>query len=191
MYGGGDKDYNDCNFSINNAIRGVASTVSTVSQTLDIYVPFLGFGDASIWADFSFYGEGSNGELLWKLNNFDFNEQDLASSASFVGTWAFDENVVTFSADGTYTGNFIYKASDACGSGETGIETGKYSYDTTLNMLLGDATTDENGCVGFAKHGLPFAVKVTSINESTLTLQIEYEGTDGQIVSYPATWTRQ
>jgi hypothetical protein len=46
----------------------------TVSQNLDIYIPSLQYntplGSQNIWVKLGFHGQGPNGELLWKLNNF-------------------------------------------------------------------------------------------------------------------------
>jgi hypothetical protein len=51
-----------------------SSETGTVSSNLDIHVPSLNyetsFGTLNIWVDFQFHGEGTNGELLWKLKNY-------------------------------------------------------------------------------------------------------------------------
>jgi hypothetical protein len=49
----------------------------TVSANLDINIPSLNYtsllGTQNIWALFEFYGNGLNGELLWKLTNYGEN----------------------------------------------------------------------------------------------------------------------
>ena len=51
--------------------------IGTISSDLDIHMPSLNYqsleGLQSLWVNFEYYGEGSNGELLWKLKEFGAN----------------------------------------------------------------------------------------------------------------------
>lgn len=53
------------------------SGAGTVSQNLDIHMPSLNytsiFGTQNIWASFIYHGQGSAGELIWKLVDFGSN----------------------------------------------------------------------------------------------------------------------
>ncbi len=55
-----------------------SSLAGTVSSNLDIHAPSLDYqsllGTQNIWADFEFYGENENGELLWKLKDYGVNK---------------------------------------------------------------------------------------------------------------------
>ncbi len=54
-----------------------SSEAGTVLSNLDIHMPSLDYqtllGTQNIWVDFEYYGEGSNGELLWKLKDYGAN----------------------------------------------------------------------------------------------------------------------
>ena len=54
------------------------STIGTVSPDLDIHMPSLNYqsleGIQNLWADFEYYGQGKNGELLWKLKEYGVNK---------------------------------------------------------------------------------------------------------------------
>jgi hypothetical protein len=49
-----------------------------VKPNLDIHMPSLNYqspeGLQNLWADFEYYGQGSNGELLWKLKEYGVNQ---------------------------------------------------------------------------------------------------------------------
>ncbi len=52
--------------------------VGTVSSNLDIHMPLLNYqsltGIQNIWADFEYYGQDENGDLLWRLKDFGTNK---------------------------------------------------------------------------------------------------------------------
>ena len=52
--------------------------IGTVESNLDIHMPSLNYqslkGNKNLWADFEYYGQGSNGELLWKLKEYGVNQ---------------------------------------------------------------------------------------------------------------------
>jgi len=64
------------------AITSVNQTSScatgTVSPNLAVHMPSLEYqtltDTQNIWVDFEFYGQGANGELLWKLKDFGVNQ---------------------------------------------------------------------------------------------------------------------
>ncbi len=63
-------------------IEGATNEETTITTNLDIHIPSLIFHNQSepetqsIWADFQFYGEGENSEMLWKLVDFGTNEAE-------------------------------------------------------------------------------------------------------------------
>ncbi len=54
-----------------------SAEAGTISANLDVHMPSLDyqgiFGKQNLWVDFEYYGEGSNGELLWKLKDYGAN----------------------------------------------------------------------------------------------------------------------
>ena len=62
-------------YGLNNSSS--PSGAGTVAQNLDIHMPSLDynslFGTQNIWASFTFHGQGTNSELLWKLTDFGSN----------------------------------------------------------------------------------------------------------------------
>jgi len=55
-----------------------SSIIGTVSPNLDIHMPSLNYqslgGIQNLWADFEYYGQSENGELLWKLKEYGVNQ---------------------------------------------------------------------------------------------------------------------
>ena len=54
------------------------SAIGSVSPDLNIHMPSLNYqslnGNQNLWADFEYYGQGNNGELLWKLKEYGINQ---------------------------------------------------------------------------------------------------------------------
>lgn len=53
------------------------SAIGTVSQNLEIHIPSLNYqslgGLQNLWVDFEYYGQGNNGELLWRQTEYGVN----------------------------------------------------------------------------------------------------------------------
>lgn len=65
----------------------VENSPSTVSSNLDIHIPSLIFSDPSttlnLWANFEYYGQGPNGELLWKLKDYGDNQPTTTENVNY------------------------------------------------------------------------------------------------------------
>jgi len=89
------------------------STVGTVSENLDVHMPFLTFKDSSIWADLGFYGQGTNGELLWMLKNYGINEQVYENTPiQFSESWRIGRTIYDVSYD--VCSDFVENMPGAC-----------------------------------------------------------------------------
>lgn len=122
------------------------------------------------WSKISSLGENLTFNVVQKAGgNGGLGEsQDNPSPATYYGNWLFDDGngnsgYIQIHPNGTYT---QYQQGPSDGFGQTGTETGTYTFDTNTHVFVPTVTTDTNGEWGLSNVNGQMTVYLTNNNNN-------------------------